>query len=75
MICMSFEFEDLELSQLNDPVLRRLLHMGIADWTGINQRLHQATQVIHHSTAVAMRLTDCNLVWGEEGMQPPSPII
>ena len=46
MICASFEFEDLELSQLNDPVHHHLLCMGIMDWTGVNQHLYQVTQVI-----------------------------
>ena len=46
MICASFEFEDLELSRLNDPVHHHLLCMGITDWTGVNQHLYQVTQVI-----------------------------
>ena len=71
MVCPSFEFEDLELLQLNDPFLCHLLCMGIADWMGVDQCLHQATQVIHHSTAIAMRLTDC-ILFGEKKVSMPT---
>ena len=71
MICASFKYGDLELLQLNDPVLHCLLCMGIVDWSGINQCLHQVTQVIRHSTAVAMRLTDC-ILFGEKKVSVPT---
>ena len=71
MIHVSFKFEDLELSQLNNLVLHHLLHMGIADWTGVDQHLHQVTQAICHSTAVAMWLTDC-ILFGEKKVSMPT---
>ena len=58
MIHSSFNYKDLELPQLNDPVLHHLLCMEIFYWTGINNHLHQMTQEICHSTAVAMKLVD-----------------
>ena len=42
MVCPSFEFEDLELLQLNDPFLCCLLCMGIADWMGGSETIHLA---------------------------------
>jgi len=50
-----FEWEAVRRSE-TDPVLLRLLHMGIHDWTGSDDRLHQATQAMRHSTAMATRL-------------------
>ena len=44
MIHTLFEYEDLELQQLNNLVLRYLLHSGIINWKGVNNQLHQATQ-------------------------------
>ena len=43
-----------EWPTLNDNVLRRLMRIGIADWTGNDARLHPATQAMRHSTAVAV---------------------
>ena len=42
--------------ELNDPVLRRLLRMGIFDWRNDGTRLHQATQAIRHGTAIGTRI-------------------
>ena len=41
---------------VNDPVLKRLLKMGIYNWKNKDTRLHQATQAIRHSTAVSTRI-------------------
>ena len=37
---------------INSPVLLSLFRMGILDWTRPNDRMHQATQAIQHSTAM-----------------------
>ena len=42
--------------KINDASLLSLLRMGVLDWKAPNNRLHQATQVIRHGTAVALRL-------------------
>ena len=39
-----------------DAVISRLLRMGIFDWEEPNTRLHQATQAMHHSSALGCRL-------------------
>ena len=41
--------------KINDPSLLSLLRMGVLDWKAPNNRLHQATQVIRHGTAIALR--------------------
>lgn len=69
---MSFEYEGLELPQLNNLVLHHLLCMGIIDWTGVDNCLHQATQVIRHSTTVAMRLVD-HILFGEKVSATSTP--
>ena len=40
--------------KINDPSLLSLLHMGVLNWSAPNDRLHQATQVIRHGTAIAL---------------------
>ena len=42
--------------EVNDPVLKRLLRMGIYDWKNEDTRLHQATQAIRHGTATSTRI-------------------
>ena len=42
--------------KINDTSLLSLLRMGVLDWKAPNNRLHQATQVIRHGTAVVLRL-------------------
>ena len=44
-------------SQLKGPVMGKLLHMGMFDWTGVDSRLNQTTPAMHHATAIASRLT------------------
>ena len=41
--------------KINDALLLLLLRMGVLDWKAPNNRLHQATQVIRHGTAIALR--------------------
>ena len=42
--------------KINDTSLLLLLCMGVLDWKAPNNRLHQATQVIRHGTAIVLRL-------------------
>jgi hypothetical protein len=46
----------IDRNRLNDMVLYDLLNDGIDDWLEPNNRLHQATQAIRHSTAIHMRM-------------------
>ena len=43
-------------NQMRDPVLRRLLRLGLFDWYAPNDQLNQATQAIRYSSAVNFRL-------------------
>ena len=56
MIRASEEFGKMRWDELNDPVLRRLLRMGIFDWRNDGTQLHQATQAIRHGTAMLTRI-------------------
>ena len=56
MIQDSEQFRTLNDEVLQDPVIIRLLHMGIFDWEEPNGTLHQATRAIWHSTALGSRL-------------------
>ena len=42
-------------TKIIDPSLLLLLCMGVLDWKAPNNHLHQATQAIRHSTAIALR--------------------
>ena len=54
MIYASEELLRINQEQLNDPVLHWLLSMGVWDWSKEEgEELHQATQVIRFSTALA----------------------
>ena len=55
MIRLADELKSKTL-EVDDPVLKRLLRMGIFDWEGEDKRLHQATQAIRHSTALSGRI-------------------
>ena len=46
----------VDRTKINNASLLSLLRMGILDWKAPNNCLHQATQVIRHGTAVALRL-------------------
>ena len=48
--------QEVDQTKINDAPLLSLLRMGILDWKAPNNRLHQATQVIRHGTAIALRL-------------------
>ena len=43
-------------TKIQDVSLLSLLRMGVLDWKAPNNCLHQATQVIRHGTAIALRL-------------------
>ena len=40
--------------KINDLSLLLLLRMGVLNWKALNNRLHQATQVIRHGTTIAL---------------------
>ena len=46
----------VDWTKINDPVLLNLLQMGVLDWTGPNDCLHQSTQAIRHSTAMHLHI-------------------
>ena len=46
----------VDQKKINDASLLSLLCMGVLDWKAPNNRLHQATQVIRHGTAIAIWL-------------------
>ena len=46
----------VDQTKINDLVLLSLLWMGILDWTGLNDQLHQATQAIQHLTAMHLHI-------------------
>ena len=56
MIRVSEEFGKINWEEVNDPVLKRLLRMGIFDWRDDDTRLHQATQAMRHGTAMGTRI-------------------
>ena len=39
-----------------DPVLYRLFNIGLFDWTGEDDRLHQTTPAMRHATVVGIHL-------------------
>ena len=46
----------VDQTKIQDASLLSLLRMGVLDWKTPNHRLHQATQVIRHGTAIMLRL-------------------
>ena len=56
MIRASEELPQFTGARVRDPVLSRLLRMGVYDWTGENVRTVASTQAMRHSTAMATRL-------------------
>ena len=56
MIRASEEFVKTSWEEVNDPVLRHLMRMGIFDWRNDDNQLHQATQAIRHGTAMGTRI-------------------
>ena len=51
----------VDWNKVNDPVLINLFHIGILDWMGPNNHLHQATQAIQQLTAMHIRTFPCIL--------------
>jgi len=47
-----------EQQHINDPVLYRLLRMGIFDWSGINVLQNQALQAVRWASATSMRILE-----------------
>jgi hypothetical protein len=58
MVRASEEYRLLDRGRLRDDVLRRLLRMGIYDWTGEDNRLNQTTPAMRHATAMVTRLVN-----------------
>ena len=56
MIRASYDLKLMDHEKVNDSVLLDLLKAGVYDWEKLNDRLHQATQAIRHSTAIHMRM-------------------
>ena len=54
MIWASFDLKLMDKEKVNNAVLMGLLKARIYNWEKPNDRLHQSTQVIHHSTAIHM---------------------
>ena len=52
----SEEFRLTNMEQLRDPILCTLMMVGMYDWDGVDAHLHQSTQAIQYSSAVASRL-------------------
>ena len=44
----------VDQTKINDLALLSLLWMGVLDWKAPNDHLHQSTQAIQHSTAMAI---------------------
>ena len=50
------ELEDIASDRLNDPVLDRLIRMGIFDWKEPNELTHEASRVVRYTMVVTFRL-------------------
>ena len=51
--------QQVDRTKINDLVLLSLFQMGILDWTRPNDRMHQATQAIQHSTTIHLHVRVC----------------
>ena len=56
MIRASYDLKLMDHEKVNDSVLLDLLTAGVYDWEKPNDKLHQLTQAIRHSTAIHMRM-------------------
>ena len=56
MIRASYDLKLMDHERVNDSVLLDLLKAGVYDWEKPNDRFHQSTQAIRHSTAIHMRM-------------------
>jgi len=54
----SSEVLQREQQHINDPVLYRLLRMGIFDWTGVNNLQSQAMQAVRWASATSVRILE-----------------
>ena len=55
----SEELHLLDWEKLRDPVLHRLLGIGLFDWVDKDDRLNQATQASRISTTMSLRILGC----------------
>jgi len=56
VIWVSEEMHHQDWDQVRDPVLHRLLSMGVYDWSGVDKQLNQTVPAMRHSTTMASRL-------------------
>ena len=49
-------FMEWRTKGIMDPVLHRLFTMGLFNWTGEDDRLHQTTPAMRHSTVMGISL-------------------
>ena len=56
MLRESSDYETTDWNVVNDPVIHRLLRMGIYDWQDPDKELHQAKRAIRFSTALSSRI-------------------
>ena len=56
MIQASYDLKLMDWEKVNDSILMDLLKAGVYNWEKPNDRLHQSTQAIWHSTAIHMRM-------------------
>ena len=54
MIQASYDLKLMDREKVNNSVLMDLLKARVYNWEKLNDRLHQSTQAIHHSTAIHM---------------------
>ena len=52
------ELRLLDRDKLKDPVLQRLLGMGLLDWVDKDNWLHQATQASQIATTMSLRILE-----------------
>ena len=48
--------QQVDQTKIDDPALLSLLRMGVLDWKAPNNRLHQSTQAMWHSTAMNLHI-------------------
>ena len=56
MIRASEEFRLVDWQEVKDPVMQRLMKMGIFDWKNEDTRLNQSVAPMRHATALGSRL-------------------
>jgi len=65
MIRCSEEFRRQDWQEINDPVFRRLMLMGIFEWDRDDKQLNQTKPVMRYTAALGSRLM-ARILEGEE---------